>query len=1420
MCNTGGKRVTASLGAHREAVCERATPQDSTIKKGESEQSVSTTFNENTIRQFIRQECMQILLENKVLIPNTIATQKQNDITHDSSKSIGNVNVYYAQENNAMPSTENIQRVVEKLETVLNQTAPEREIQEHNQSHTTPSFSNTLPKKLIQQFESYAEVLQENMKTVNRKVAFKDANREMNIEVCILKGEEEFPVTLLIDTGAQRSFISRSFYEKKLANRIPKKQSFIRMYGVGGNELKTTGEVELDVEIGDEIVRQRFIVAEIKEEGILGFDFCQSHQAEWKWKGKELTLHGETRSRAVHEEKIARVTTRNDVEIPARCEILVSGIVEHSPDAAVVGLVQPQQTFLETHGVGVAATLSKREENSIVVRLINVTEQSVKIKKNTPVAMFSPVTVIEEATVRSTTETWEDENREAENKEKFLHQFDEELSELTEEEQHKFRELLNKYSDQFMSPGNMIGQTGMVQHQIHTGEHPPIKQRPRREPLGMQGAVKEELQKMLDKKIIEPSNSAWASPIVLVKKRDNTIRFCVDYRKLNEVTQKDAYPLPRIEDNLDALRGSKLFSTLDLASGYWQVQMDPAHKHKTAFCTKYGLYQFNVMPFGLCNAPGTFERLMETVLRGMQWERAVLYLDDIIIFSDTVSEHMIRLEEIFQRLQKANLMLKPAKCHFFQRQVEFLGHIVNAEGVSTDPHKIEAIVNWEVPKRVKDVRAFLGITGYYRRFIKDYAQIAKPLHQLTEKSSNFEWTGEVHEAFETLKAALVQAPILGYPSHDEGDRFILDTDASNCHIGGVLSQLQNGQEKVIAYGSKVLSQAERNYCVTRRELLAVVHFCVQFKHYLIGRKFTLRTDHGALTSLFHFKQPEGQIARWLETLSEFDMEIVHRPGRVHSNGDALSRRPCKLSCPTCIKGEKLITDCRQVKEELCNKVTGGRTARRRQQMKEEKNKTTQMSWLLQEQKEDISLQEINTWIQRPEWKEMRGKTAELRNYWSRWTQLKKEDGLWQYKWIDGRQERWKWVIPVKKREEIVKEYHEDKMAGHFSPEKTIDAIKKSPYYMPWLRRTVHDVIDKCDTCEKTKPSTKTLRAPMKTCVAERPMQRVAIDILGPLTTSEQGNKYIIIVADYFTKWTEAYAVPNHKAATVAQKVVCEFFARFGTPEVIHSDQGRDFQSNLFQELCRILEIEKTRTTPWHPQSDGMIERFNRTIETMLRQCVSDHQRDWDEMLPYCCAAYRNAMHSTTKFSPNELMLGRNLPMPAHVQSPLPEKWQNLQEYNSQLIEKMQIAHKLAEENVGKNVMHYKEQYDKKSWQRELKVGTWVWLNNFTKKKGLSPKLQIKWEMKPYQITEFLSEVVVRIKRHGSQVQRIVHINKLKIVGDQEKWAEEVKQGAPRTRTQYKTDDQGYPCVVSRLTRQESTPQNAKRWKNAQGVRRE
>ena len=1221
-------------------------------------------------------------------------------------------------------------------------------------------YSNKLAQRHMYEFESYADYMEMTGVAKHRKVQFVAENREMNIPANVLVGEQEIPVTFLLDTGAQRSFLSERVYNRKLKDKVKLRQSYVRMYGVSGKELTTIGEVEIDVQLGDDIIRQKFIVAELKEEGILGFDFCRSHQAEWRWTDKQLTLKPQVQVRHTEEEtQVGRVVTSERIRVPARCEIMVRGIVEHAQKTAREGMIEPQETFVQKYPIGVAAVLAKREENSLPVRLINTQESDVELPKNTPVAWFREAEEVPTQKWRQVKEqgsTWD-----------VRQQYEEQLSQLSYEEKEAFYALLQKYDAQFMTTKDVIGRTSLVQHKINTGDHAPIKQQPRREPLGLQGTVKEEIKKMEEKGVIEASQSPWASPIVLVKKKDGSIRFCVDYRKLNAVTQKDAYPLPRIDDNLEALKGAQWFSTLDLASGYWQVEMSPADKEKTAFCTKYGLYHFNVMPFGLCNAPGTFERLMETVLKGMQWERAVLYLDDIIIFSKDIQEHMERLEEIFQRLKAANLTLKPAKCHFFQQEVEFLGHIVSKEGVRTDPKKIEAIRTWTIPRRIRDVRAFLGLTGYYRRFIAGYGKLAKPLHELTEKGIPFVWTQAREEAFQKLKTALTQAPILGYPSQDPEDRFVLDTDASNCHIGGVLSQMQEGEERVIAYGSKVLSKAERNYCVTRRELLAVVQFTMQFKHYLLGRKFTVRTDHGALSWLFQFKHPEGQLARWLELLSQFDMDIVHRPGRVHSNGDGLSRRPCPDTCPTCKKGEirweKLSEeDGVREKEAVDTEMKDVRIIQTR--------KKTWEQQLLQAQKEDKHLRVISKWKQRPLWKDIAEEHEEVKVYWSRFPQLRRYEGCWQYKWRRDGRDTWKWIIPKSMRKELLEEHHNHKLGGHFSPAKTLDALHRSPYYWPYLSISVDHHIRDCDVCQRSKPAVKTLKAPMGTVQVTQPMERVAIDILGPLPETDRGNKYIIVISDYFTRWVEAYPVPNHQAKTVAQKVTEEFFLRFGLPTTIHTDQGRDFESQLFKELCRLLEVEKTRTTPWNPKSDGLIERYNRTLETLLRQTIEENQKDWDLMTPYCCSAYRTANHSTIKQTPNVMMLGRQLPLPSHLASAIPEeKKEGRIPFIQELEDKFHRSHELARRNQKQSTQRYKRQYDKGQYLQPIQPGKWVWLQNPTKKVGRSPKLQMQWEKYPYKVTELLSELVVEIKQFGGRKKRIVHRDRLKLVGDQQRW---------------------------------------------------
>jgi len=448
-----------------------------------------------------------------------------------------------------------------------------------------------------------------------------------------------------------------------------------------------------------------------------------------------------------------------------------------------------------------------------------------------------------------------------------------------------------------------VGRTDIIEHSIDTGDSRPIKQSLRRHATAHLPYIDATVDDMLKHDIIEPAASPWASNVVLIKKKDGGLRFCIDYRHLNNVTYKDCFPLARIDSCLESLGGNTFFSTMDLRAGYWQSIIRKCDRDKTAFITRKGQFRFKVLSFGLCCAPSQFARTLELVMSGLTYDICLVYLDDVIVFGKNYEEHQQRLESVLSRLEKANLKLKPSKCCLYQRKVSFLGHIVSKDGVSCDPEKVAAVRDWQTPTCISDVRSFCGLASYYRAFIKGFADLARPLHELTKKGARFEWTVSQQHAFDALKSSLTSAPILASP-RDEG-LYYLDTDSSNVALGAVLQQEQDGQIRVIAYASRSLSDAESNYCTTRKELLAVIFGLKKFRQHLLGRPICVRTDHAALTYLMKTPEPIGQQARWLDVISEFNMKIVHRPGRVSSNADGLSRRHCARGPrPCCVAMEQ------------------------------------------------------------------------------------------------------------------------------------------------------------------------------------------------------------------------------------------------------------------------------------------------------------------------------------------------------------------------------------------------------------------------------------------------------------------------------------------------------------------------------------
>ncbi|CAI5685570.1 unnamed protein product [Oreochromis niloticus] len=593
--------------------------------------------------------------------------------------------------------------------------------------------------------------------------------------------------------------------------------------------------------------------------------------------------------------------------------------------------------------------------------------------------------------------------------------------------------------------------------------------------------------------VIEPSNSPWAAPVVLVGKKDGSPRFSMDFHRLSAVTKKDSYPLPQINEALDYVTGSSWFSSLDLRSGYWQVELAPEARPKTAFTIGQGLWQFRVMPFGLCNAPATFERLMGRVLVNIPRSRCVVYLDDLLVHGGDFDSALSHLSEVLSAIRRAGLRLNPAKCRLLARETTFLGHVISAQGIATDSAKVAAVRDWPTPSNVKELRSFLGLASYYRQFIKGFATIASPLHRLTDKGQPFGWGDACAAAFAQLKEALTRAPVLAYP--DARQPFIVDTDASN---------EERAQEAL-----------------------------------------------GVATA-----QATASGGGWLPL-------------------------------------------------------------------------TTQQ--LKREQEADATLVQVGPWLesaQCPDWTGVSGQEPEVKAYYSQHNNLETHDGLLYRRW----------------------------------------------------------------------------RAP--------------------------GNRYVLVAMDYFTKWPEAYAVPDQSATTTAERLVEEMFAHFGVPAELHSDQGRNFELKVFGEICRRLGVEKTRTTPLHPQSDGLVERFNRTLATQLAILTSRHQRDWDRHLPLVLWSYRTAIDGGPEM-----------------------------DYYRRLRERLHVVHDYTRQAKASARVRQKRAYDTRGRGGAFVPGDKVWVYCPVRKRGVSPKLCSHWQG-PAEVVERLTEVVYRICMPGPGCMVVLHRDRL------------------------------------------------------------
>lgn len=650
-------------------------------------------------------------------------------------------------------------------------------------------------------------------------------------------------------------------------------QTIYQLKGITEHCITTLGSVNLQIQIGSDTRATEFHVVHssfpVPHEGILGKPFIVGQETIINYQTKELIL-----------------TDPSEITLEPRAETLMAVQAQNFTENS--NILIPNQNITESILCGNVVTSVK--DNSVWLTVINPTEQPITIKVPTLRNLVHEEykeACIHAALVQPHAETLTGVKR--------LAQLEKNLrtDHLNSEEKNSLLMICKEYSDLFYLDGDKITATTAVAHEIRTSEAvQPIHEKPYRLPARHRQEISDQMEALEQDGVIAQSDSPWNAPLLVVPKKADVngkvkYRVCVDFRRLNQVTVGDAFPLPNITDILDQLGKSKYYSTLDLAQGYHQVPMNPSDREKTAFSTDKGHYEFLRMPFGLKGAPGTFQRLMNKVLAGLNGLKAFVYLDDIIIYAKDLTDHSQKLRDIFDRLRRYNLKLQPLKCEFLRKEVTYLGHLITDEGVKPDPQKIECVRNFPVPTNVKEVKSFLGLSGYYRKFIQNYGQIAKPLTSLLKKDAPYNWTELCQQAFETLKNCLTQAPILQYP--DFSKPFNLTCDASNYAIGCVLSQGPIGQDLPIAYASRTLNKAEINYNTTEKELSSIVWGIKVFRPYLFGQQFHIVTDHRALLWLFNLKDPGSRLTRWRLKLEEYQYTIHYKAGTSNTNADALSR---------------------------------------------------------------------------------------------------------------------------------------------------------------------------------------------------------------------------------------------------------------------------------------------------------------------------------------------------------------------------------------------------------------------------------------------------------------------------------------------------------------------------------------------------
>ena len=1331
-------------------------------------------------------------------------------------------------------------------------------------------------------------------------------------------------IEAVCDSGASVSCLSSAIFDS-LQSKTPLKLSPSTTQLKAANQLpiETRGTVNLPVQIAKKVFDHTFhVLVKSESDCLIGLDFLEDHKCDPMFSKRKLLI-GDTASVPLYHmkfeipyNKVFRVASQDTISIPSGHSAVVPAFIPDwkRPPIALAALFEPNGRFNGDKALTAPDMLFNYSEDIIPVVVENSGDEPVTLYKDTTLgtSKIVPKEHIQNVGIHKPKKKPPTKFNRNDEKYNLIHVKTAVDNQLPFPLQDEFGSLIDEFSDVFSKNEWDIGKCDVTSHKIdvYPGSRP-VKLPNRRMPLHYKEDLREKLDAFLEKDLITPCHSPYSAPAMLVPKKNGKLRLVIDYRQLNNQTIKSCWPIPSIEEIFDTLEGSAYFTTIDMSWGFYQLPMDIKSQDLTAFSTPFGSFKWLRMPMGLTGSPNTFQSLMECVLMGLTWKITVPYLDDCIIFSKTAEEHLERLRQVFERFRAANLKINPTKCEFFKTRVPFLGHIISKEGLEADPEKVAAVKNFPIPTSPTEVKSFLGLCSHYRRYVQNFADIARPLHKASESKSPFMWTPEAHDAFETLKRKLMSTPILALPSMTEP--FILYTDASMTAMGAVLSQVQDGQERAICFASKAFSKAQTRYSATKRELLAVVNFTRHFRHYLLGRKFKIVTDHSALQWLHNFKDPDALTARWLEKLAAFNYEVVHRPGKSIGHADGLSRIPPKalnLVSPqsktsahdqtgsqwpnrspatnllekegNLLDSDESIAHCvsadfkmaagiaRKIKQQFPMKKPTSNSVRQKalwpqivekpqrfvyhmitktryfhkptykalrasllalkshaetnivtrismprigcgldqldwQKVRDmiqdvfhgstvqvtvltlpatlelhnpevrltpetpaatEKTDVDEFSSALQiSQRNDEALNLVYQWVNSgnpPSTKELQGCPRIAWQLANQMKSLEIKDGVLcrRFELPKTGDHFFQQIIPQNMVHELLSSIHSSPTGGHLGVFKTTEKIRQR-FYWPNFKDDIKTFISSCEQCQKRVNPQRTHKHSLSEWRPSYPFHHIGIDFMGPLPLSN-GNQHILLIGDHFTKWYEAVPLPDQTAHTTANALLQHWICRFGCPYSIHSDQGRNFESKVFKLLMQSLEIEKTRTTAFRPQSNAVIERMNRTLQNMLAKCVNDEQNNWSTQLPYVMTAYRTSVHESTGYTPHFLVYGQEICLPIDFMYPSPNDHlpSSTNEYVSARKLAFQKAYESARLTLNQSQKRRNALYNRKVHGPLYQEGQKVLLHSPVVPVGKSPKFFSPWKG-PYVVIQDINDVTYRIEDPLTKKQLVVHYDRLK-----------------------------------------------------------